>query len=83
MCLLVRAWILVLTLLPVSSFSLSDPVPSLLSHGILHEHNDCKSILHAKFDVKTVLNEKIPVNEWKKEIRHVKVGRDIVYSIKS
>ena len=40
------------------------------------------SVLHAKFGVKTVMNEEIPVNEWQKKIKNVKVGRNDVYSIK-
>ena len=41
------------------------------------------SVLHAKFDVKTVINEEVPVNEWQKKIKSVKVGRNDVYSINS
>ena len=37
---------------------------------------------HAKFGVKIVMNEEIPVNEWQKKIKNVKVGRNDVYSIK-
>ena len=35
---------------------------------------------HAKFDEKTALNDEIPVNEWQKKIKHVKLGRNDVYS---
>ena len=45
-------------------------------------HNDYMSVLHAKFDVKTVMNKEIPVNEWQKKTKNVKVGRNDVYSIK-
>ena len=38
--------------------------------------------LSAKFGVKTVMNGEIPVNEWQKKIKNVKVGRNDVYSIK-
>ena len=38
--------------------------------------------MSAKFGVKTVMNEEIPVNEWQKKIKNVKVGRNDVYSIK-
>ena len=54
----------------------------LLSYERFHEYNDYMSVLHAKFDVKTVVNEEIPVNEWQKKIKSVKVGRNDVYSIK-
>jgi len=51
----------------------------LLSYERFHEHS-AKS--GEKFDVKTVMNEEIPVNEWQKKIKNVKVGRNDVYSIK-
>ena len=55
----------------------------LLSYECFHEHNYYKmSFLDATFDVKTVMNEEIPVNEWQKKIKNVKVRRNDVYSIK-
>ena len=40
------------------------------------------SVLHSKFGVKTAMNDEIPVSEWQKKIKNVKVGRNDVYSIK-